>query len=425
MTNDNIAILDIGTTKIVALVGRKNENGEIQILGYAERKSKGMNRGLVQNIIEASSVIREVTNEVMDKTGVHFDKVYVGIAGQHIESRQTQHAIMNESGEMIKDELISKLINDVYTITIDAGKKILHVFPQWYYVDNRKVENPVGMIGKQISGTFHISVARADSLKILYKSVQEAGLQIVNIILEPVASATSVLTPTEKEAGVALLDIGGGTTDLIIFKDNIIKHTAVIPVGGKTITQDIAEGCKTTFEVAEELKIEHGTTVVEVASDDEIITIQGIGGREGHNVSQKFIANIIEARMQEIIDTAYLEIGKAQMKDKLSAGLTITGGGALLRDCKQFAEFRTGLGTRIGGPTNFVFSNSDVLNNPKYATAVGLLQKAFFYKEKSEKEIKKPVKPEDPEPPEVPGKNKKIKKQHKQREICCKILGIV
>ncbi len=381
MNNDNIAILDIGTTKVVAMVGRKNEDDKVQILGFAEAKAKGMDKGLVQNILEASEVIRKVTNDVKNQTGIDFKDVYVGIAGQYIESRQTNHSIMNESGDMITEELVKRLITDVYNISLETGKKVLHVFPQSYVVNGQKVKSPVGMLGKQVNGTFHISIANAQSLEILYRTIEKANLNIKHIILEPVASAEAVLDKDEKKAGTALIDIGGGTSDLIIYKDNTIKHTAVIPFGGNTITFDISEGCKITLDFAEELKIEHGHALEEATTENNKISIPGLSGREGYTVSEKFIAQIIQVRLLEIVDTIGNEIQKSGLFDSINA-ITLTGGGSLLKEIDKFFEFRLGKGVRIGRPQNYIFANEKILDNPKYATAVGLLQKAFFYIER-------------------------------------------
>ncbi len=390
MIDDYIAVIDIGTTKIVSMVGRKNPKGEIQILGFAEEASEGVNRGLVLNIKEASEVIEKVVEETVAQSGIKFNEVYVGIAGQHIKSRQLSHSTINDIDDIIEQELVDKLLKEVYNVTVGSGEKILHVFPQEYEVNGTKVKNPIGIMSKQLNGTFHISIVKDTSLNILKRSIENVNLTIKNVILEPVASAIAVLSPEEKEAGVALLDIGGGTTDLIIYKNNIIRHTAVIPFGGNSITKDIQEGCNIVFSKAEEIKKDYGSTIPDLVSEKENVNIPGIQGRESKNIPFKTISAIIQARIIEIIDTAYEEIKKSQYLNKLSAGLTITGGGSLLKDLKQLTEFRTGLETRVAYPTGFVYSDAEKISNPKYSTAVGLLKKAFEYQEKQEaKNIKK------------------------------------
>ena len=382
MADDYIAIIDIGTTKIVSMVGRKGPEGNIQILGFAQRASEGVNRGLVLNIKEASEVIEKVVKQAIAQSGISFSEVYVGIAGQHIKSRQISHSTMNDKDDIIEQQLVDKLIYEVYNATVDPGEKILHVFPQEYEVNGTKVANPVGIMSKQLNGKFHISIVKDTSLNILKRSIQNVNLTIKNVILEPVASAIAVLSPEEKEAGVALLDIGGGTTDLIIYKDNIIRYTAVIPFGGNSITKDIQEGCRIVFSKAEEIKKDYGSAIPSLVSDKESVNIPGIQGRESKDIPFKTISAIIQARIIEIIDTAYEEIKKSQYLDKLSAGLTITGGGSLLKDLKQLIEFRTGLETRVAYPTDFVSTDAKIISNPKYSTAVGLLKKAFEYQEK-------------------------------------------
>jgi cell division protein FtsA len=387
MIDDYIAVLDIGTTKIVAIVGRKDPNGNFQILGFGEQSSQGVNRGLVFNIKDTSEIIEKTVKIAKEKSGIDIKEVSVGIAGQHITSRQTSHSIVNSSEDLITQEFVDKLITEVYEASVDNGEKILHVFPQEYTINGQQTKNPVGTMSKKLSGNFHLSIVRESDLNNLKMSIEQAGLKIKNIILEPVASAEAVLSPEEKEAGVALLDIGGGTTDLIIIKDNMIKYTAVIPFGGNTVTNDIAEAFKIIKSKAEEIKIKHGSALADIVSDNENIEIPGFNGRNSKTIPIKNIANVIQSRMIEIIDTAYEEIKKSQMQDNLPAGLTITGGGSLLNGLKNLSEFRTGLEVRIGKPYNFIFSENKALSNPKYATAIGLLQKSYEYKENNSQKI--------------------------------------
>ncbi len=392
MIKDAIAVLDIGTTKIVGMVGRKGENGKTQIIAKAERKSEGVSRGLVENINDVSSTIKDILDEIYDRTGIEIKDVYVGIAGQHITSRIVSQNIRLEEKVIINENHVKQLISQVHDVTLDSEEKILHVFPQEYSVDNKEVAKPVGIYGQLLAGTFHLSIARITDLKVLKMAVEEAGLNIKSIILEPVASAEAVLINDEKEAGVALVDIGGGTSDLIIYKNNEVRYTAVIPFGGNTITNDIAEGLDIPKKDAEQLKIKYGTAMPEIVSSDQEVQLPGINGREPRVISVKTLAEIIRFRVKEIIDTVLSELKKAGY-ERL-AGITLTGGGALLKDLKQYVDFRSHLSTTIGIPKNFEASKDVDVKNPKYATAIGLLKKAFEYQKSGkilsiEDEIKK------------------------------------
>lgn len=381
MINDYLAILDIGTTKIVGMVGRKDTQGKLKILGFSERKSTGVRRGLVFNLLNVEKTIKEVIKDIEGQSGIKITEIVVGIAGQHIKSRQVSHSIKNEKELIINKEFVKKLIKEVFDITNDPGEKILHVFPQEYKVNNTIVPDPVGTYSKQLTGTFHITVALENDLKILAMAVKNAGLKIKQIILEPVASAEAVLTEEEKQAGIALLDIGGGTSDLIVIKDNHVRHTAVIPFGGNSITTDIQKAFKISEEKAEDIKIKHGSAIKDLVKKNELISIPGINGREVKTVELFTLAEIIEARIKEIIDTVLTVLKNAGVYNDINAGMTITGGGSLLKHLKEFIEFRTGLETNIGKPTQFMF-NENNLENPKYATAIGLMKKGFEYIEK-------------------------------------------
>jgi len=382
MINDYLAVLDIGTTKIVAMVGRKDQEGNLKILGFSERKSNGVRRGLVFNILNVEKTIKEVIKDVEGQSGIKITEVVVGIAGQHINSRQISHSIKSETEIIINKEFVEKLIKEVYDITNDPGEKILHVFPQEYRVNNTVVSDPVGTFSKQLTGTFHITVALENDLKILIMAVKNAGLKIKQIILEPVASAEAVLTEEEKQAGIVLLDIGGGTSDLIMIKDNLVRHTAVIPFGGNAITSDIQKAYKISEQKAEDIKIKYGSAIKDLVNKNEMINIPGINGRETKTINVYTLAEIIECRIKEIIDTVLNVLKNAGVYDDINAGITITGGGSLLKNLKSFIEFRTGLETTIGRPTLFSFNDKESLDNPKYATAIGLLKKGFEYIER-------------------------------------------
>lgn len=378
MIDDYVAILDIGTTKIVSLVGRRDPDGNLMILGYGEESSQGVIRGLVLNINDASEAISKAVNKAKEQSGIDFKEVFVGIAGQHIFSRQNSHSIRNEE-DIISEELVAKFIDEVYKMAMSPGEVILHVFPQEYTVDGQIVNNPVGSMGKQLVGQFNLSIGKEKSIEIIEKSVEMAGLKVIKVILEPVASAEAVLTHEEKEAGVVLVDIGGGTSDMVIYKDNVIRHSAVVPFGGGSVTSDIRKGCNVLSKQAEELKRKYGSALVDLVEPNECATIPGIGNREPREISFKAIAEIIQARVLEIIDTINFELKNSNFYDSIGVGITLTGGGSLLKNIGQLVEFRTGLETKIAGPEKYIFSNQEAFKNPKYSTAIGLMLKGIEY----------------------------------------------
>ncbi|KKK76056.1 hypothetical protein LCGC14_2867520, partial [marine sediment metagenome] len=279
---------------------------------------------------------------------------------------------------------IQRLIDDMYKIPIQAGEEIIHVLPQNFIVDSETgVKNPVGMSGKRLEGNFHIVIGQIASAKNISKCINRVGLNVEELILEPLASSEAVLTEDEKEAGVALVDIGGGTTDIAVFYDDIIRHTAVIPFGGNVVTKDIKEGCSILSRQAESLKITFGSALGDLAQEDKIVTIPGISGRDPKEISFKSLAYIIQSRMEEIIDSAMFEIENSGVIDKLSAGIVFTGGGALLRHLPQLVKFRTGLDVRIGYPVEQLATESiEEVNQPMYSTSVGLLLKGYENKRK-------------------------------------------
>ncbi len=378
--NEYVAAIDIGTTKIVAIVGRKNENGKLDVLGMAKTPSKGVKRGVVLNIEETVNAIRAVTEEAQAKSGVRLKDVFVGIAGQHIRSVRNRGYINRDPDEeeISRDDIMA-LIADMRKIPVEVGEEIIHVLPQEFIVDNETgVKNPVGMSGRRLEGNFHIVLGQTASARNIEKCVHKAGLDIHQLILEPLASAEAALTEDEKEAGVALVDIGGGTTDIAVYYDNVIRHTAVIPFGGNVVTHDIKEGCSILQRQAESLKIQFGSALGDIAQEDKVVTIPGISGREPKEISFKSLAYIIQSRMEEIIDAVIFEVENSGYLDKLAAGVVLTGGGALLRHLPQLVKFRTGLDVRVGLPNEHLAGDSDQeVNQPMYSTSVGLVLKGY------------------------------------------------
>ena len=384
MEHGNYSVgLDIGTTKIVAIIGKENEYGKIEILGIGRSKSLGVHRGVVNNITQTIKSIQQAVDQAEENSGLKIGSVVVGIAGQHIRSLQHSDYITRiNSEEVINDDDLDKLCNQVYKLEMLPGEEIIHVLPQEYKVDGQaEIKQPIGMYGGRLEANFHVVVGQVSSIKNVGRCIKSAGLDLGNITLEPLASANAVLSQEEKEAGVALIDIGGGTTDLAIFKDGIIRHTAVIPFGGNVITEDIKEGCSIIEKQAELLKIKFGSAWPGENKDNEIVSIPGLRGREPKEITLKNLSKIIHARVVEIVEQVYVEIknyGHDEQKKKLIAGIVLTGGGSQLKHLKQLVEYITGMDTRIGYPNEHLAGDSDEeIASPLYATAVGLLMNAI------------------------------------------------
>jgi len=384
MNQENYSVgLDIGTTKIVAIIGRKNEYGKIEVVGLGRSKSLGVHRGVVNNITQTIQSIQQAVSEAEADAGAKIEKVVVGIAGQHIRSLQHSDYITRANAEEVIDQDdLDKLNAQVYKLVMLPGEEIIHVLPQEYKVDGQaEIREPIGMYGGRLEANFHVVVGQVSSIKNIGRCVKSAGIDLANITLEPVASADAVLSQEEKEAGVAMIDIGGGTTDLAIYKDGIIRHTAVIPFGGNVITEDIKEGCSIIEKQAELLKIKFGSAWPGENKDNEIVSIPGLRGREPKEITLKNLSRIIHARVVEIVEQVYIEItnyGHEDQKKKLIAGIVLTGGGSQLKHLKQLVEYITGMDTRIGYPNEHLAGDSnEEVTSPLYATGVGLLMNAI------------------------------------------------
>ncbi len=376
MESEIIVGLDIGTTKIACIVGRRNEYGKIEILGYGKSESIGVKRGVVANIENTVQSIRKAVELAEEKSGVAIKYVNVGIAGQHIKSYQHRGNIMREDPDKeISPQEIDQLSQNMYKLNMSPGEEIIDVIAQEYVIDGEGgIRQPVGMLGSTLEANFHIIIGQTAAAKNIYKCIKKAGLEMVDLILEPIASAEAVLSEEEKEAGVVLVDIGGGTTDLAIFQDNIIRHTAVIPFGGDVITEDVKEGCTIIKKHAEELKVKFGSALASENRDDEVVAIPGLRGRAPKEITLKNLAFIIQARMEEIIEQVYFEIRNSGFEKKLIAGIVITGGGAQLKHIDQLTEFTTGMDTRIGYPNEHLANDvSDEMAMPMYSTGIGLV----------------------------------------------------
>ncbi|HTX88776.1 MAG TPA: cell division protein FtsA [Bacteroidales bacterium] len=411
-TSEIIVGLDIGTTKIAIIVGRKNEYGKIEILGCGKTPSIGVKRGVVSNIENTVQSIRDAVTEASQKSGVDIKYVNVGIAGQHIKSLQHRGSIIRKDSETeISQEDIDSLCNGMFNLNMNPGEEIIEVIPQEFSIDGEHgIRHPKGMIGSSLEANFHIIVGQTAAAKNIFKCVRKAGLEVVDLILEPIASAESVLSEEEKEAGVVLVDIGGGTSDIAIFHEGIIRHTAVIPLGGEIITEDVREGCSIIKKHAEELKVKFGSALAGENRDEEIVSIPGLRGRPPKEISLKNLAHIIQARMEEIIEYIYYEVKNSGYEKKLIGGIVLTGGGAQLKHIAQLTEFKTGMDTRIGYPNEHLAKDvSAEMASPMYATGTGLVIVGIDRYER-EKEKMRGLIPEPEEPPQEI-KVKKVKER--------------
>ena len=378
--DDNTYVgLDIGTTKIVAMVGSLNEYDKLKIIGIGKSKSLGVHRGVVNNITQTIQSIQSAVLEAEADSSSKIKKVVVGIAGQHIRSLQHSDYITRSNSDQVIDENdLEKLINQVYKLVMLPGEEIIHVLPQEYKVDGQsEIKEPIGMFGARLEANFHVVVGQVSSIKNIARCIKSAGIDFEGITLEPIASSDAVLSLEEKEAGVALIDIGGGTTDLAIFKDGIIRHTSVIPFGGNVITEDIKEGCSIIEKQAELLKIKFGSAWPGENKDNEIVSIPGLRGRDPKEISLKKLSKIIHSRVVDIIEQVFIEIknyGHEDQKKKLIGGIVLTGGGSQLKHLKQLVEYITGMDTRLGYPSEHLAGNNSIeISSPMFATAVGLV----------------------------------------------------
>jgi cell division protein FtsA len=395
--------VDIGTTKVCAIVGTQNEHGKLEVLGMGKAESLGVIRGEVRNIDKTVRAIREAIQRAKDsmagqKFRIDINIVHVGIAGQHIKSLQHRNSISRSRTEdEISQEDVDRLIKDTFKLALPAGDEIIHVLPQEFQVDDfSDVPNPVGMPGVRLAANFHIITGHVDAIKNITRSVHRSGLEISELILEPLASSEAVLTAEEMEAGVCLVDIGGGTTDIAIFKNGIIRHTAVIPFGGNVITDDIVDGCQVLRNQAELLKLKFGSALADENRENDIIGIPGFHGRAPKEVSVKNLAMVIQARVEEIFESVLYEIKSSGLDRKLHAGIVITGGGSQLKHLDKLVEFVTGLDTRIGYPSvHIAKSVVDEIKSPMYATAVGLVIKGLSSLPNDETIIEEVKKPEE------------------------------
>lgn len=367
--------LDIGTTKICAVVASVEENNRINILGVGKADSEGLNRGVVVNINKTVDAIRSAIQQAEMASGIEVNSAIVGIAGDHIRSqRSTAIATINNEDRIITQQEINRLIESGKNIAIPDGHQILHVIPQSYAVDDQDgIADPIGMSGLRVEAEFQIITGMVTAVTNIYKCVEQAGYQVTDIILEPIASSYATLESEEMEAGVVLIDIGGGTTDVAIFKGNTIRHTAVIGIAGQTLTNDIQIGLKILKDQAEKIKLRYGDSFVDMIEDDQTITIPGIAGRPAKELTKSILAEIIQPRMEELLEIANLEVQRSGFSNTLAAGAVLTGGGALISNLNHLASHILGMDIKIGVPQGITGGLINEVNSPIYATSVGLV----------------------------------------------------
>lgn len=379
LPGDIIAGLDIGTTKIVAIVAKVNANNKIEVLGIGRVPSSGVdkNDGVV-NVVQTVDAIKQAVKLAEEDAGVNIRTVFVGIAGQHIKSsKHTGIIIRDQVEEPINTADIQRLVDDMFKLQVDPGEQIINVLPQDFIVDtSRSIVDPRGMIGTRLTGNFHIITARLNAVKVIYRCVIDAGLEIAGSTLEPLASSASVLTAEEIEAGVVLVDIGGGTTDIAIFKDNVIHHTGVIGYGGNIVTMDIKQDCSVMQNIAEKLKVEYGCAMPNEMDQNQVITIKGMRWNPAQEISLYQLSKIIHARMEDIVNAVKSHITNAGFDQrKLIAGIVLTGGGSQLKHLTKLFDVNTGIATRIGLPVAYVANtDKDVYSNASHSTVIGLVK---------------------------------------------------
>jgi cell division protein FtsA len=377
MKKNIIAGLDLGTTKVCAVIAeRLEEDNRINILGFGVAPSEGLHKGLVANITKTADAIREAVAIASNRAGIQITMVNVGVAGEHITSMRHRNyvTISSEDREITKADL-ERLEADVRTIRIPSDRQILHIIPEEFSVDYQGgIENPIGMSGSRLEATNHIVLASIPAIQNIRKSVERAGFQIQEYILQPIASSSSVLEESEKDLGVALIDIGGGTTDIAIFHNKAIKHTKVIGVAGNQVTNDIRESLGVVTEEAEKLKKEYGYATESSIIKDEDILIRGVGARGNAKIPISLLTQIISLRMRELFSLIDNEIRSAGFKNKIKAGIVLTGGGSLLKGCTELAEEVFGLPTRIGVPQELGTGLSNEIESPEFATVAGLIR---------------------------------------------------
>ncbi|HPR59518.1 MAG TPA: cell division protein FtsA [Prolixibacteraceae bacterium] len=379
MSERNIfAAVDIGTNTIICLLGRDSGEHKIEIVGHAIVASSGVRRGVIINVEEVAQAIKKAVDKARGELNIAVKKLYVNVAGHQLHTVERKLTKQIEVGKIISKVDVRQLFDEARQTPLNEGEKIYHVINQSYSVDGETgINNPIGITGTELLAQYRLIVGPENYEKVLKTSVERAGFEMVKCVVNPVAAAEAVLTDDEKEAGVVVVDLGGGTTSISIYHDNVFRHLGMVPFGGNVVTNDIREGCSILLRQAESLKVQYGAAMGEHVPDNRVVTIPGINGWEPKEISFKSLAYIIQARMEEIIESVYYQVEKSGYADKLGAGIVVTGGGAKLRGIRQLVLFKTGLNVRDGKPINGIIAeNEKAIDTPQFATAFGLLKKA-------------------------------------------------
>ncbi|MBI4285100.1 MAG: cell division protein FtsA [Chloroflexi bacterium] len=370
MRKNKIGAIDVGTTKVCTIMGDVDDNGSLRILGVGVVPSTGLHKGLVVNINEAKESIRESVRRAEKTAGYKLESAYVGVTGRHINSVNNRGIIaITRNDQLVRPDDLRRVLDVARTVKVPSDHKLLHIIPRGYAVDGQEgVKNPVGMHGFRLDVETHIITAAITSVQNLTKCIRGVGIEIDDLVLEPLASAESVLTEEERQGGVVIADIGGGTTDIAVFKDNSIYHTSILPVAGYQVTRDVSIGLGLSFELAEEMKKRYGNVMpAEEKSDNDMMLTE-----DGHDVSYAQLSEIIRTRVEEMLRLVMLELPQADYGKLVPSGLVLTGGGSNLPGIAELGQQVTRMPVRIGYPVN-LYGVSDILNNPAYATSVGLM----------------------------------------------------
>ena len=373
---DNLIVgLDIGTTKICAIVAEATEAG-VDIVGIGTHPSKGLRKGVVVDIDATVDSIKHAVEEAELMADCEITSVYAGIAGGHIDGFNS-HGIVAVKNQEVTESDVRRVIDAAKAVAIPMDREVIHVIPQEFIIDEQDgIREPIGMSGVRLEAKIHIVTAAVTSAQNIVKSANKAGLNVVDIVLEPLASAEAVLAQDERELGVCLIDIGGGTTDIAVFVDGSIKHTSVLGIGGYHLSNDVAVGLRTPFDEAERIKKRFGVASARFLGSDDVITVPSVGGRRPREVSRKILCEIIEPRMEEILGLAQQEIVKSGLDTRIPSGVALTGGCAALSGIAELAEEIFEAPVRLGMPTN-IGGLQDVVRDPMYATGVGLILFGF------------------------------------------------
>jgi cell division protein FtsA len=378
-----LVALDIGTSKVVAIVGEVQEDGELEVIGFGSHPSRGLKKGVVVNIESTVHSIQRAVEEAELMAGCEIQSVYTGIAGSHVRSLNS-HGIVGIRDREVGPGDVDRVIDAARAVPIPADQRILHVLPQEFIIDGQEgIRDPIGMSGVRLEARVHMVTGAASAAQNIVKCVQRCGLEVEDIVLEQLASSFSVLTEDEKELGACLVDIGGGTTDIAVFHDGAIKHTAVIPIAGDQVTNDIAISLRTPTQYAEEIKIKYACALSQLANRDETIEVPSVGDRPSRRLARHTLAEVVEPRYEELFTLIANELRRSNFEDIIAAGVVLTGGSSKMEGAVELAEEVFHMPVRLGMP-QFVKGLGEVVRNPIHATGVGIL---IYARDKAERGV--------------------------------------